>query len=337
MSERIYAWLLKLYPTRFREEYAVLMLQLFRDRLQAERGRSRRFWFWLDVIIDLAVSIPREHRRWNTPAPALGGLRLSEEAVTSMTNRRAALPAICFSVFVFFGLTAGWLGNSERVLLFAAYLLLAIGAAGRLGSIKRFEECWRSYELMFDADRLQQRQHGKDVTVLRSQVVKINEDQHGLLIISLRGDRPTVGWTQTAYDPAVFATTWIPAGLISYDRVRERVLEWTDSVSQRRSHWLSEPGLLRSCICTLLPAILLVRSVDWFVAVAIVYYGMILLSSIMHVARPPRNSGLRPRPRRLLLPPPRYMWRRLKHQFREPLLLALVVAPIFRTLLTTPH
>ena len=57
MSERIYAWLLKLYPARFREEYAALMLQLFRDRLQTERGVFRRFRFWLDVTIDLAVSI----------------------------------------------------------------------------------------------------------------------------------------------------------------------------------------------------------------------------------------------------------------------------------------
>ena len=116
MSERIYAWLLKLYPARFREEYAAPMLQLFRDRLQAERG-GRRFRFALDLIIDLCVSIPCEHRRQNAPAPALGGLRLSEEAVSSMTKRRAIVPAVCVSVFVLVGFTAGSLGNSERVLL----------------------------------------------------------------------------------------------------------------------------------------------------------------------------------------------------------------------------
>ena len=117
MSERIYAWLLKLYPARFREEYAASMLQLFRDRLQAERGGFRRFRFSLDMIIDLSVSIPREHRRQIAPAPALGWLRLSENAVSAMTKRRAIVPAVCVSVFVLLGFTAGWLGNSERVLL----------------------------------------------------------------------------------------------------------------------------------------------------------------------------------------------------------------------------
>jgi hypothetical protein len=117
MSEKIYGWLLKLYPVRFREEYAASMLQLFRDRLQAEQGGFRQLRFLLDMMIDLSISIPREHRRQNAPAPALEGLRLSEEAVTSMTKRRAILPAVCVCVFVLVGFTAGWLGNSERVLL----------------------------------------------------------------------------------------------------------------------------------------------------------------------------------------------------------------------------
>ncbi len=109
MSERIYAWLLKLYPARFREEYAAPMRQLFRDRLHAERGGFRRFRLSLDMIIDLAVSIPGEHRRQNAPAP--------EEAGSSMTMRRAIVPAVGVSVFVLAGFTAGWLGISERVLL----------------------------------------------------------------------------------------------------------------------------------------------------------------------------------------------------------------------------
>jgi len=65
MSERIYAWLLKLYPARFRREYGSSATQLFRDRLQAERGFFRRLRFWLDVIADLAISFPREHWRQN--------------------------------------------------------------------------------------------------------------------------------------------------------------------------------------------------------------------------------------------------------------------------------
>jgi Clp amino terminal domain, pathogenicity island component len=77
MSEKIYAWLLRLYPVRFRQEYEASAMQLFRDRLRAERGFSRRLWFWLDVITDLVVSLPREHWRQTAlhPAPAVAMTR----------------------------------------------------------------------------------------------------------------------------------------------------------------------------------------------------------------------------------------------------------------------
>ena len=117
MSEKIYGWLLKLYPVRFREEYAASMLQLFRDRLQAEQGGFRQLRFLLDMMIDLSYLHSTRASAATCSAPALEGLRLSEEAVTSMTKRRAILPAVCVCVFVLVGFTAGWLGNSERVLL----------------------------------------------------------------------------------------------------------------------------------------------------------------------------------------------------------------------------
>lgn len=62
MSEKIYAWLLRLYPSRFREEYGDAALELFRDRANDERGFFRRLRLWLDLLSDLAVSIPREYR-----------------------------------------------------------------------------------------------------------------------------------------------------------------------------------------------------------------------------------------------------------------------------------
>jgi hypothetical protein len=63
MSEKIYAWLLRLYPSRFREEYGEAALELFRDRASDERGFLARLRLWLDLVRDLAVSIPREYRR----------------------------------------------------------------------------------------------------------------------------------------------------------------------------------------------------------------------------------------------------------------------------------
>ncbi len=61
MSEKIYAWLLCLYPSRFREAYGDEALQLFRDRSRDERGFLPRLRLWLDLLGDLALSVPREY------------------------------------------------------------------------------------------------------------------------------------------------------------------------------------------------------------------------------------------------------------------------------------
>lgn len=333
MSEKIYAWLMKLYPVRFREDFGRSAMQLFRDRLRAERGIRRRFRLWLDIIADLAVSIPREHRRQILDDPGFGGHRLTDEAVTMMTKRLAIAPATFVTVFVLLGFATGWLGDSERPLLFTMYFLLAFRTMGRFGSIRRFKEQWRSYKLILETDRLQQRYRGHDVTVLRRDIVKINEDQHGLVVISLHQPDLRIGRENRP------ATIWIPAGLNGYRQVREQLLQWipSDRFMQRRSLWLSDPRPIRSAIWSLLPAMLLIRSAHWFVAVVVVYYGMILLEIMMNVARPPRNSGLQPSRRGLNLPPAAYMWHRFKRQFQtRPQMLALIVLPILRALIATP-
>src|SRR5258708_39310823 len=61
MSEKIYAWLLRLYPSRFRETYGDDALQLFRDRARDEKGFFASLRLWLDLLVDLAGSLPREH------------------------------------------------------------------------------------------------------------------------------------------------------------------------------------------------------------------------------------------------------------------------------------
>ncbi len=60
MSEKIYALLLRLYPTRFRREYRDEALQLVRDRMHDERG-WRRARLWIDLLADFARSAPRVH------------------------------------------------------------------------------------------------------------------------------------------------------------------------------------------------------------------------------------------------------------------------------------
>ena len=99
MSEKIFAWLLKLYPLRFREEYGASAMQLFRDRLQAERGFFKRFRLWLDIIADLTISVLREHRRPMHPESNTAAYHLSERAVTAICKRKKAELLLPFCIF----------------------------------------------------------------------------------------------------------------------------------------------------------------------------------------------------------------------------------------------
>jgi hypothetical protein len=71
MSEKIYVLLLGLYPSQFREAYGDEAIQLFRDRLRDERGFLSRVRLWWDLLADLVVSLPREHRYLR---PSLAGV-----------------------------------------------------------------------------------------------------------------------------------------------------------------------------------------------------------------------------------------------------------------------
>lgn len=61
MSEKLYAFLLRLFPARFRQSYGEDALQLFRDRARHETGFPSRLRLWLDLLADLAISVPREY------------------------------------------------------------------------------------------------------------------------------------------------------------------------------------------------------------------------------------------------------------------------------------
>jgi hypothetical protein len=73
MSEKIYAWLLRLYPSGFRDAYGDDAMQLFRDRSRDEPGFFRQLKLWLDLLADLAVSVPRQYSYLQ---PALSGASL---------------------------------------------------------------------------------------------------------------------------------------------------------------------------------------------------------------------------------------------------------------------
>jgi len=83
MSEKIYLWLWRLYPSRFRGAYREEALQLFRDRACHEKGFLPTVRLWLDLLADLAASIPREYI-------------CVQPALTSISRERVdGVPAFC--------------------------------------------------------------------------------------------------------------------------------------------------------------------------------------------------------------------------------------------------
>jgi hypothetical protein len=63
MSERIYALLLRLYPSSFRAVYGDEALLLFRDRASNERGLIGKLRLWMDIFTDAIISLPKEYGR----------------------------------------------------------------------------------------------------------------------------------------------------------------------------------------------------------------------------------------------------------------------------------
>jgi hypothetical protein len=81
MYERVYRALLCLYPRRFRESYGEEALQLFRGRMEDERGWLRRLRLWLDLLLDLGAIRIRGYRE----ATVVG--------TAAATGQRAGIPS----------------------------------------------------------------------------------------------------------------------------------------------------------------------------------------------------------------------------------------------------
>jgi len=62
MSERIYACLLRIFPSAFRRRYEEESLRLLRDRLNDERGFLRRLRLSFDLIRDVIGALPQAYR-----------------------------------------------------------------------------------------------------------------------------------------------------------------------------------------------------------------------------------------------------------------------------------
>lgn len=63
LSVSLYRILLKLYPPGFREDYAGPMEKQFRDELAESRGMGNIAVLWVRLLVDLALSVPRQISR----------------------------------------------------------------------------------------------------------------------------------------------------------------------------------------------------------------------------------------------------------------------------------
>ena len=107
MSEKLYTFLLKLYPDHFRRKYGDEALRLVRDRGRQERGFFSGLRLWLDLLRDLAISLPREYSRAPaTPILApepLGGERSFQLLAEPPLNRNLLCLSGALSAVLFWG------------------------------------------------------------------------------------------------------------------------------------------------------------------------------------------------------------------------------------------
>ena len=120
MSEKIYACLLRLFPSHFRDAYGDEALQLFRDRARDEKGFFPRVRLWLDLLADLAISVPQQRRY---ARPALAGVVLQQ--------RLEGAPAFFLIVDQSPGSAALILGCALSIIALSLFSMLLIHAGNR--------------------------------------------------------------------------------------------------------------------------------------------------------------------------------------------------------------
>jgi hypothetical protein len=134
MSEKIYARLLRLYPSHFRKQYEAEALQLIRDRLRDERGFYKRARLWWDLLTDILVALPSAHQNSYTVTES-ASLSLNASSIPSFKILDEA-PLERGSILV---------GGTISLILLAAFALLlsrqiafrpVLGPNGRLSPIE---------------------------------------------------------------------------------------------------------------------------------------------------------------------------------------------------------
>ena len=105
VSCRIYGVLLFAYPKDFRREYGPHMAQVFHDCYRAEKQRTRVFRLWLNTLVDLLRTAPKERMQ------NVGG------GVVMKAIRNLAIAIVIYAVAIF--LTGRLLVTARHHLPFA--------------------------------------------------------------------------------------------------------------------------------------------------------------------------------------------------------------------------
>lgn len=201
MSDRLFRWILRLYPADFRAAYGESMLQLFRDQLRDAPGWAGRARIWLRLLSETPGAAMAEHHR--PPEPPQGytvpaaGYRLMVR--TGHLGMHFLAPW-----FVATLLALAWLPGSRAV-----WLPAVAGVALLFVSRFRFRAHWRGYSLRFDGSSLAEYRHEHLVRgCALSDIDRIVET-------------PGYGLSVLARTPS--HSIWIPASLSGYGELRERL------------------------------------------------------------------------------------------------------------------
>jgi hypothetical protein len=95
MSEKLYALLLKLYPDHFRRTYGDEARRLVRDRARDEKGFLSGLRLWLDLLADLAISLPREYSKAPTTS-IVTAQPVNSDPSFQLLAERSLNPALLF-------------------------------------------------------------------------------------------------------------------------------------------------------------------------------------------------------------------------------------------------
>jgi hypothetical protein len=95
MPEKLYSLLLKLYPNHFRRAYGDEALRLVLDRARDEKGFLCGLRLWLDLLVDLAISLPREYNKAQ-PTGILVANPVNGDPSFQLLTERSLNPALLF-------------------------------------------------------------------------------------------------------------------------------------------------------------------------------------------------------------------------------------------------